>query len=187
MLQVVALWAALHASGRGGPCLVVCPTTVIFQLQRECQRWAPEVGVVRVLHHSTGLNDPSVRLGMLRSVRRAGDDGCCAVLVTSYETVRTHAALLLAEPWQYVVLDEGHKIKNPDAEITQICKRFSTCHRLILSGVPIQNKLTELWSLFDFVYPGKLGTLPTFEEQFSIPIAAGTYANASEFKLQTSG
>eukprot|EP00965_Chrysotila_dentata_P100304 3313872-Pleurochrysis_carterae.AAC.4 len=83
-----------------------------------------------------------------------------------------------------LVFCQGHKIRNPDAEITQICKRFNTSHRLILSGAPIQNKLTELWSLFDFVFPGKLGTLPVFEEQFALPISAGTYANASVFKVQ---
>jgi DNA excision repair protein ERCC-6 len=99
--------------------------------------------------------------------------------------MRLNAALLLAQRWQYVVLDEGHKIRNPDAEVTLICKRFNTGHRVILTGAPIQNKLTELWSLFDFVYPGRLGTLPTFEEQFALPIASGAYANASAFRVQS--
>ena len=70
--------------------------------------------------------------------------------------------------------------------MTLICKRFNTPNRLILTGAPIQNRLTELWSLFDFVFPGKLGTLPTFQEQFALPIAAGAYANASNFKVQAS-
>ena len=69
-------------------------------------------------------------------------------------------------------------------QVTLIAKRFNTGHRIILTGAPIQNKLTELWSLFDFVFPGRLGTLPTFEEQFSMPIASGAYANASTFKVQ---
>ena len=98
------------------------------------------------------------------------------MLITSYEMMRQQAAVLLAQRWQYVVLDEGHKIRNPDAEVTLIAKRFNTGHRLILTGAPIQNKLTELWSLFDFVFPGRLGTLPTFQEQFSMPIASGAYA-----------
>ena len=54
-----------------------------------------------------------------------------------------------------------------------------TAHRVILSGTPIQNRLTELWSLFDFVFPGKLGTLPVFQGQFGLPIQQGTYSNAS--------
>ena len=61
--------------------------------------------------------------------------------------------------------------------------QFPTPHRIILSGSPIQNHLRELWSLFDFVYPGKLGTLPVFMEQFSVPIIQGGYSNASEIEV----
>ncbi|XP_062507872.1 DNA excision repair protein ERCC-6-like isoform X2 [Corticium candelabrum] len=81
--------------------------------------------------------------------------------------------------------DEGHIIRNPDSEITLACKQFRTPHRLILSGSPIQNNLRELWSLFDFIFPGKLGTLPVFMEQFSVPITMGGYANASTVQVQT--
>lgn len=62
--------------------------------------------------------------------------------------------------------------------------QFKTSHRIILSGSPIQNNLRELWSLFDFVYPGKLGTLPVFMEQFAVPITQGGYANASDVQVQ---
>ena len=119
--------------------------------------------------------------------------------------------------WDYVVLDEGHKIRNPDAEVTLACKQvrdvqcmcsqemqeerrkkvcplfslsslslppqFPTPHRIILSGSPMQNNLRELWSLFDFVFPGKLGTLPVFMEQFSVPITLGGYANATQIQV----
>lgn len=61
--------------------------------------------------------------------------------------------------------------------------QFTTPHRLILSGSPMQNNLRELWSLFDFVFPGKLGTLPVFMEQFSVPITLGGYANATEVQV----
>lgn len=64
-------------------------------------------------------------------------------------------------------------------------KQFRTCHRLILSGSPLQNNLKELWSLFDFVFPGKLGTLPDFMEHFSVPITIGGYANASQVQVAT--
>jgi hypothetical protein len=60
-------------------------------------------------------------------------------------------------------LDEGHKIRNPDAEVTLVAKQLASPHRLVVSGSPIQNRLSELWSLFDFVFPGKLGTLPVFQ------------------------
>lgn len=61
--------------------------------------------------------------------------------------------------------------------------KFHTPHRLILSGSPMQNNLKELWSLFDFVFPGKLGTLPVFMEQFSVPITMGGYSNASPVQV----
>ena len=78
------------------------------------------------------------------------------------------------------MLDEGHKIRNPEAEITVVSKRLRTVHRIIMSGAPVQNRLSELWSLIDFVYPGKLGTLPVFQAQFAVPIQIGGYVNASD-------
>ncbi|KAI8604269.1 DNA repair and recombination protein RAD26 [Dissophora ornata] len=107
------------------------------------------------------------------------------VLVTTYAGLRIHSPRLLRKNWSYIVLDEGHKIRNPDADITLTCKQFKTPHRIILSGTPIQNNLNELWSLFDFVFPGRLGTLPVFQSQFAIPINLGGYANASNIQVQT--
>ena len=78
---------------------------------------------------------------------------------------------------------KGHKIRNPDAKMTLSVKQLATAHRLILSGSPLQNNLKELWSLFDFIYPGKLGTLPVFLQQFSSPITQAGYANASTVQV----
>ena len=68
-------------------------------------------------------------------------------------------------------------------QVTLVAKQLATVHRVIMSGSPIQNHLTELWSLFDFVFPGKLGTLPVFRAQFALPIAIGGYANASAMQV----
>lgn len=65
-------------------------------------------------------------------------------------------------------------------QVTLICKQIRTVHRLVLTGTPIQNNLRELWSLFDFVFPGRLGTLPAFEAEFANPIRVGGYANARQ-------
>ncbi|KAI8814438.1 hypothetical protein BJ742DRAFT_785400 [Cladochytrium replicatum] len=107
------------------------------------------------------------------------------VLVTTFAALRIHRRILLPVKWAYAVLDEGHKIRNPDADVTLTCKRVKTPHRIILSGTPIQNNLGELWSLFDFVFPGRLGTLPIFQTQFAIPIRLGGYANATAMQVQT--
>jgi len=69
--------------------------------------------------------------------------------------------------------------------VSQIVKQFSTPHRLLLSGSPMQNSLKELWSLFDFILPGKLGTLPIFLEHCAVPITRGGYTNASPLQEAT--
>ena len=107
------------------------------------------------------------------------------VLITTYVGLKIHSDKLLKVNWAYAILDEGHKIRNPDADISLTCKKLKTPNRIILSGTPIQNNLNELWSLFDFIYPGKLGTLPVFQKQFVIPINAGGYANATNIQVQT--
>lgn len=107
------------------------------------------------------------------------------LLLTSYEQLRLFKDKLLDVRWGYAVLDEGHRIRNPDTGTTLVCKQLQTVHRIIMTGAPIQNKLTELWSLFDFVFPGKLGVLPVFELEFGVPIRMGGYANATPLQVST--
>ena len=97
--------------------------------------------------------------------------------------MRLQRDMLLNVAWGYAILDEGHKIRNPDAEVTLAAKQLQTVHRIIMSGSPIQNRLAELWSLFDYVFPGKLGTLPVFTTQFALPIQIGGYSNASQIQV----
>jgi DNA excision repair protein ERCC-6 len=106
------------------------------------------------------------------------------VVVTTYENLRRHGDVYTQHPWSYLVLDEAQKIRNPDAAVTMACKQIPTPHRLAMSGTPIQNDLRELWSLFDFVFPGRLGTLPAFEQEFAEPIKRGGYTNASPMQVQ---
>lgn len=116
-------------------------------------------------------------------IERVVNDG--HILITTYVGLRMHSEEFLKVNWSYAILDEGHKIRNPDSEISLTCKKLKTPNRLILSGTPIQNNLNELWSLFDFIFPGKLGTLPVFQQQFVIPINTGGYANATNIQVQT--
>ncbi|KAG0558340.1 hypothetical protein KC19_10G020700 [Ceratodon purpureus] len=107
------------------------------------------------------------------------------VILTTYEQLRIVREKLLDINWGYAILDEGHRIRNPDAAVTLVCKQLQTVHRIIMTGAPIQNRLTELWSLFDFVFPGKLGVLPVFQAQFSLPIQIGGYSNATPLQVST--
>ncbi|XP_043228356.1 DNA excision repair protein ERCC-6-like isoform X1 [Amphibalanus amphitrite] len=183
-IQVIAFLAGLSSSNvrwggeRGlGPVLVLAPATVLHQWVAELHRWWPPLRVA-VLHES-GSHAGS-RTGLIRQMgSRRG------VLLASYSAMTSHKEALVAQDWHYVILDEGHKIRNPDAQVTLAVKQVRTPHRVILSGSPLQNNLRELWSLFDFVFPGKLGTLPVFMSQFAVPITQGGYTNASDTQVVT--
>jgi len=185
-VQIIAYLASMSYSSkkfRGsrqklGPSLIVCPTTVMHQWVREFHRWWP-LFRVSILHES-GSHRGGSQLNLIKaSVANNG------VLITSYNGVVSYQDHLRQQPFDYVILDEGHKIRNPDSQATLAVKSLPTSHRLILSGSPLQNNLKELWSLFDFIYPGKLGTLPVFMAQFSVPITIGGYSNASKTQVAT--
>ncbi|GAA6213831.1 DNA excision repair protein ERCC-6 isoform X1 [Lates japonicus] len=160
-----------------GPTVIVCPATVMHQWVKEFHTWWPLFRVA-VLHETGSFTSSKERL--IPEIA-----ACHGILITSYSAVRNMQDTLQRYDWHYIILDEGHKIRNPNAGVTTACKQFRTPHRFILSGSPMQNNLKELWSLFDFVFPGKLGTLPVFMEQFSVPITMGGYSNASPVQVQT--
>ncbi|XP_007546137.1 DNA excision repair protein ERCC-6 [Poecilia formosa] len=160
-----------------GPTVIVCPATVMHQWVKEFHTWWPPFRVA-VLHETGSFTSNKEKL--IPEIA-----ACHGILITSYSAVRNLQDILQRYDWHYVILDEGHKIRNPNAGVTVACKQFRTPHRFILSGSPMQNNLKELWSLFDFVFPGKLGTLPVFMEQFSVPITMGGYSNASPVQVQT--
>ncbi|XP_076626769.1 uncharacterized protein LOC143344522 [Colletes latitarsis] len=184
-VQIIAFLAGLDCSEllsdggrfRGlGPTLVVCPATLMEQWLKHFHDWWPTLRVV-VLHQS-GTYDGDLEY-LIHSLKYGG------ILITSYSGVLKHEDILVASQWHYVILDEGHKIRNPQAKVSKAVKKFSTPHRLLLTGSPMQNSLKELWSLFDFILPGKLGTLPAFLEHCAIPITRGGYANATPLQEAT--
>ncbi|XP_015121805.1 DNA excision repair protein ERCC-6 [Diachasma alloeum] len=188
-VQVIAFLAALDCSEllsdggrfRGlGPSLIVCPATLLEQWVEHFHSWYPALRVAS-LHQSGSYHGTQTSADLLESLKTSGG----GVLLTSYTGVLRNSDLLIPFRWHYVILDEGHKIRNPAAKITKLVKRLSTPHRLILTGSPMQNSLKELWSLFDFILPGKLGTLDAFIEHCATPITRGGYANASTLQEAT--
>ena len=206
-VQVLSFLGSLHNNGMYKPSIVICPVTLLQQWQREASRWYPKFKV-KILHDSVNgsgkkskayidsdseaswdSDKEEVKRGkpakkwddLISSVVNSGS----GLLLTTYEQLRILGEKLLDIKWGYAVLDEGHRIRNPNAEITLVCKQLQTVHRIIMTGAPIQNKLSELWSLFDFVFPGKLGVLPVFETEFSVPITVGGYANATPLQVST--
>ncbi|KAK7544298.1 DNA repair protein-like protein Rhp26/Rad26 [Phyllosticta citribraziliensis] len=206
-IQLISFLAALHYSKKlTKPVIVICPATVMKQWVNEFHQWWPALRV-SILHASgSGMIDMKRETQVERSldarpngtrrtrltkaekaiqslVDKVETDG--HVLVTTYSGLQQYAQFLLPVQWGYAVLDEGHKIRNPNARITIFCKELQTANRMILSGTPMQNNLTELWSLFDFVFPMRLGTLVDFRNSFEVPIKTGGYANASNFQVET--
>ncbi|TVY80013.1 putative helicase mot1 [Fusarium oxysporum f. sp. cubense] len=156
------------------PSLIVCPPTLSGHWQQEIKTYAPFLSVTAY------VGPPAERKAMKD---RLGETD---IVVTSYDVCRNDAEVLDKHSWNYVVLDEGHLIKNPKAKITQAVKKLASNHRLILTGTPIQNNVLELWSLFDFLMPGFLGAEKVFLDRFAKPIAASRFSKASS-KEQEAG
>jgi TATA-binding protein-associated factor len=156
------------------PSLIVCPPTLSGHWQQEIKQYAPFLSCVAY------VGPPAERGRLLGELEDAD------IVITSYDICRNDNDVFLPVSWNYCVLDEGHLIKNPKAKITLAVKRLISNHRLILSGTPIQNNVLELWSLFDFLMPGFLGTEKVFLDRFAKPIAASRFSKSSS-KEQEAG
>ncbi|KAI8966794.1 hypothetical protein F5Y11DRAFT_4073 [Daldinia sp. FL1419] len=156
------------------PSLIVCPPTLSGHWQQELKTFAPFLSVTAF------VGPPAERRA------KAAQFATTDVVITSYEVCRNDTDYLEKQSWNYIVLDEGHLIKNPKAKITLAVKRLASNHRLILTGTPIQNNVLELWSLFDFLMPGFLGAEKVFLDRFAKPIAASRFSKASS-KEQEAG
>ena len=156
------------------PSLIVCPPTLSGHWQQELGSYAPFLSVAAFV-------GPPAERKLMRDHLAQTD-----IVITSYDVCRNEVNVLERYSWNYAVLDEGHLIKNPKTKISQAVKKLSSNHRLILTGTPIQNNVLELWSLFDFLMPGFLGSEKVFFDRFAKPIAASRYAKASS-KEQEAG
>lgn len=154
------------------PSLIVCPPSLTGHWESEFEQYSP---FLKVIVYAGG---PSVRYPLRDKLSQAD------VIVTSYDVARNDLAVLAKFDYNYCVLDEGHIIKNSQSKLAKAVKQFRANHRLILTGTPIQNNVVELWSLFDFLMPGFLGTEKMFQERFAKPIGASrnskTYSKDQE-------
>jgi hypothetical protein len=142
-----------------GPTLLVVPMSVVGNWVREARRFAPELRV-RV-HHGV---DRSVGDELVREVDR------CDLFVTTYALANRDREHLERVHWRRVVLDEAQFVKNPQTKQSQAVRAFVAPRRIALTGTPVENRLTELWSIMDFLNPGYLGPSATFRRRFAVPI-----------------
>ncbi len=158
------------------PSLIICPPTLTGHWKQEIRQYADFLKAVAYV-------GPPAERGKVRSQLSASDTD---IVITSYDIARNDIDILSTINWNYCVLDEGHLIKNAKAKVSIAVKQLVSNHRLILSGTPIQNNVLELWSLFDFLMPGFLGTEKVFQDRFAMPIAASRFAKSSS-KEQEAG
>ncbi|KAL1837909.1 hypothetical protein VTJ49DRAFT_3255 [Mycothermus thermophilus] len=156
------------------PSLIVCPPTLSGHWQQEIKTYAPFLTVTAY------VGPPADRKAMKDQLDKTD------IVITSYDVCRNDIDAIEKYSWNYIVLDEGHLIKNPRAKITLAVKRLKSNHRLILTGTPIQNNVLELWSLFDFLMPGFLGAEKVFMDRFAKPILNSRFSKASS-KEQEAG
>ncbi|MFT6480070.1 MAG: SNF2 family DNA or RNA helicase/uncharacterized Zn finger protein [Spirosomataceae bacterium] len=155
-IQVITLLLKFKQEGAFGKNkgLIIVPTTLLTNWQKEIQRFAPDL-TFHVFH------GPKRTL----EVETPYD-----LLITTYGTARSDSKLLKKKTWFCVVIDEAQNIKNPDTEQTKAIKSFRSDIKIAMSGTPVENRLSELWSILDFTNKGYLGNLNKFTKEFAKPI-----------------
>eukprot|EP00178_Gracilaria_changii_P024636 TRINITY_DN743_c0_g3_i1.p1 TRINITY_DN743_c0_g3~~TRINITY_DN743_c0_g3_i1.p1 ORF type:complete len:1880 (+),score=256.54 TRINITY_DN743_c0_g3_i1:2357-7996(+) len=154
------------------PALVVCPSTIVAHWVQEAERFFGHV-LHDVIHYA-GLPKARARIRSRVEFRES------ALVVTSYDILGNDLRCFENVRWNYVVLDEGHVIKNVKTKAARAVRSLSSNHRLILTGTPIQNSVIELWAMFDFLMPGFLGNEKSFKDMYAKPIMAAREGKGSE-------
>ncbi|MDD6461789.1 MAG: SNF2-related protein [Bifidobacteriaceae bacterium] len=191
-VQTIALLLGRRTDGTA---LVVCPASLVYNWESECKKFAPD------LHVEVAAGTKAQRRALVSMLPDADGDGAAAdgaadaadtddakqsskassgkasakqppeLIITSYDLLRRDVEDYATKMFSTVVLDEAQYIKNPDAQMTRAVKRLNAAHRFALTGTPIENRLSELWSIFDFLMPGLLRSYHWFRAHFETPIA----------------
>ncbi|MBD2871548.1 DEAD/DEAH box helicase [Paenibacillus arenilitoris] len=148
-----------HNLQRNGPSLLVCPTSVIGNWEKELERFAPSL---RVMLHYGNRRDKGEAF---REAAQGAD-----LVITSYSLAQLDEEELALVEWDALCLDEAQNIKNVYTKQSMAIRRLSAHHRVALTGTPMENRLTELWSIYDFINPGYLGPMNEFRQAIVAPI-----------------
>jgi len=167
-LQTIALLLSVKQEEKSVKALIVAPTSVVTNWVREIERFAPTLSVA--LWHGQQRKE------------QADELETADVIITSYALLRRDEEMLKELDLSYAILDEAQHIKNPMSATAAAAKRLRAKRRLALTGTPIENRLSEIWSIFDFVSPGLLGPLNKFEERFARPISDGDHKTAARLR-----
>ncbi len=156
-IQMIAYLKGAKDAGETKPSLIVCPASVVYNWAEEFHRFAPDLKVIPL---TGGANARGILLNEE-----------CDVFITSYDLLKRDIGKYKNHSFACEVLDEGQYIKNPKAAVSKSVKIVNADHRFVLTGTPIENRLSELWSIFDFLMPGFLYTYDRFKQDFETPIS----------------
>ena len=161
--QTIAyLLSAKENGDLNGPVLIICPTSIIGNWERELSRFAP--GLSCFIHHGSSRLKGEAFLDKAKS---------SDVIITSYALIPRDLQLLSSGSYSALVLDEVQNVKNPQTKQFQAVRALEADHRISLTGTPIENHLTELWALMETINPGYLGSLSAFQKMYATPIEKG--------------
>ncbi len=159
-IQFIALLLQERRSGRSpGPTLLFVPMSVVGNWRREIERFGP--GLETLVHHGPD------RLGGESFLKKARKSD---VVITTYGLAHRDQALLRQIHWHRITLDEAQKVKNPNAHQSAAVRSLEASHRLALTGTPLENHLSELWSIMETINPGLLGSAASFRSRFAVPV-----------------
>ncbi|KAH9880452.1 hypothetical protein IAQ61_000743 [Plenodomus lingam] len=159
-IQTIAMLAHLWENKSYGPFLIAAPLSTTSNWVAEFKKWTPSMPVM--LYHGDKKERERLRKTRLRN---PGTDQF-PIMVTSYEICMNDRKYLTSFGWQFIIIDEGHRIKNLDCRLIRELQQFQSANRLLITGTPLQNNLTELWSLLHFLLPTVFDKLSTFESWF---------------------
>jgi len=179
-IQTIALLTyIMETKGDHGPFMIIAPLSTISNWVKEFERWAPTVMVVEYQGKPPERKDLWRRFIVSRKFN---------VLLTTYEYVlnKHDRSKLESIEWHYIIVDEGHRMKNTKSKFTvALNTRYRSLHRLLLTGTPLQNNLSELWSLLNFLVPKIFNSADNFETWFNKPFeAAGVGDNSADLQAE---
>jgi ATP-dependent DNA helicase len=145
--------------GTNGPFLVVAPLSTVSNWHAEFKKFTPSI--MTICYHGS----PPARAN-IRKVHMKSDPFSAEfpVIITSYDICMNDRKHLANIPWKYIIVDEGHRLKNLDCKLLRDLKSYKSANRLLLTGTPLQNNLSELWSLLNFLMPEIFNDLDAFHE-----------------------
>ncbi|CAO3616436.1 unnamed protein product [Cunninghamella echinulata] len=162
-IQTISLITYLiEQKHQNGPFLIIVPLSTLPNWTLEFEKWAPSI--TKIVYKG----NPQVRRNLQANIRY----GDFQVLLTTFEYIIKDRPILSKIKWTYMIMDEGHRMKNANSKLTSVLRQFySTRYRLILTGTPLQNNLPELWALLNFILPKIFKSVKSFEEWFNTPFS----------------